>query len=106
MEGKKGEVYATFSDEFMTKSILDSIGMNETHIFYDHFHLKENLKKALLCKWKFLKPTIGVMFRASSHEMLEISCKKATSDCSGNTNCVSPLVKLIDLKKLLGIVNY
>ena len=82
----------------MTKSILDSIGMNETHIFYDHFHLKENLKKALLCKQKFLKPTIGVMFRASSHEMLEISCKKATSDCSGNTNCVSTLVKLIDLK--------
>ena len=38
------------------------------------------------------------MFRASSHEMLEISCKKATSDCSGNTNCVSTLVKLIDLK--------
>ena len=95
---EKGEVYATFSDEFMTKSILDSIGMNETHIFYDHFHLKENLKKTLLCKWKFLKPTIGVMFRVSSHEMLEISCKKATIDYSGNTNCVSTLVNLIDLK--------
>ena len=29
----KNEVYAIFSDEFMTKSILNSIDMNETHIF-------------------------------------------------------------------------
>ena len=37
----------------LTKSILYSIGMNETHIFYDHFHLNANLKKILLCKWKY-----------------------------------------------------
>ena len=58
---EKNEVYAIFSDEFMTKSILDSIGMNETDIFYDHFHLNANLKKSLLCKWKVLghnKPVI------------------------------------------------
>ena len=42
---EKNEVYAIFSDEFMTKSILDSIGMNETYIFCDHFHLKAILKK-------------------------------------------------------------
>ena len=30
---KRNEVYAIFSDEFMTKSILNSIDMNETHIF-------------------------------------------------------------------------
>ena len=47
---KKCEVYAIFSDESMIKSILDSIGMNETHIFYDHFHLKVNLEKSFLCK--------------------------------------------------------
>ena len=29
----KNEEYAIFSDEFMTKSILNSIDMNETHIF-------------------------------------------------------------------------
>ena len=47
---KKNEIYAIFSDEFMTKSILNSIDMNETRIFYDHFHLKANLEKSLLCK--------------------------------------------------------
>ena len=78
----------------MTKSILDSIGMNETYIFYDHFHLKAIL--ALLCKWKFLKPTIELMFRAPSQEILEILLKKAIHDYSGNTNCVSTLVKLMD----------
>ena len=93
---EKNEVYAIFSDEFMTKSILDSIGMNETYIFCDHFHLKAILKKSLLCKWKFLKPTIELMFRASSQEILEILLKKAIHDCSGNTNCVSTLVKLMD----------
>ena len=28
-------MYAIFSDEFTTKSIFDSIGMNETHTFYE-----------------------------------------------------------------------
>ena len=46
----KNEVYATFSDEFMTKLILDSIGMNKAHTFHDHFHLKANLERSLLCK--------------------------------------------------------
>ena len=41
----KSEVYAIFFDEFMTISILESIGMNDTKIFYDHFHLKLNLEK-------------------------------------------------------------
>ena len=80
----------------MTGSILNSISMNETHIFYDHFHLKANLEKSLLCKWKVLKPTIELMFRASSQEILKMLLKKAINDCSRNTNCVSTLVKLMD----------
>ena len=35
---KQSEVYAILSGEFTTKSILDSIGMDETHIFYNHLH--------------------------------------------------------------------
>ena len=42
---EKNQVYAIFSDEFITKPILDSIGMNDTFIFYYHFHLKLILKK-------------------------------------------------------------
>ena len=80
----------------MTTLLLDSIDMNETHILYDHFHLKANLEKSLLCKWKFLKPTIELMFRASSQEILKMLLKKAINDCSRNTNCVSTLVKLMD----------
>ena len=87
----KNEVYAIFSDEFMTKSILNSIDMNETHIFYDNFH-------SLLCKWKILLPTINLMFRVPSQEMLDYLLKKAINDCSGNTNCVSTLIKLMDKK--------
>ena len=80
----------------MTGSILNSISMNETHIFYDHFHWKTNLEKSLLCKWKVLKPTIELMFRVSSQEISEILLKKTINDCSGNMNCVSTLVKLMD----------
>ena len=47
-------------------------------------------------KWKVLQPTIDLMFRTSSQEILEISLKKAINDCSGNTNCVSTLIKLMD----------
>ena len=45
--GRGKEVYAIFSDKFMTKSILGSIGMNDTHICYVHLHLKLNLEKSL-----------------------------------------------------------
>ena len=53
----------------MTKQILDSIGMNDIFIFYDHFHLKMNLEKALLSKWFFLKPYIDLMFTTSDEVM-------------------------------------
>ena len=52
------EVYAIFSDEFITKFILELIGMNDNQICHDHFHLKLNLEKSFLCKWKILHPTI------------------------------------------------
>ena len=54
-----GDVHAVFSDEFITQSILDSIDMKDTHIFYDHYHLKFNLEKSLLMKWKVLQPIIN-----------------------------------------------
>ena len=38
-----GGIFMLFSDEFITQSILDSIDMKDTHIFYDHSHLKFNL---------------------------------------------------------------
>ena len=38
----------------MTQSILISIDMKDTHIFYDHYQLKLNLEKVLLIKRKVL----------------------------------------------------
>ena len=90
------EVYAIRSHEFMTKSLLESIGMKDTKICYDHFHLKLNLEKSLLCKWKILHPTIKPIFRAPCDEILEILFKKTINDCNGKSKCVSTLVKLIE----------
>ena len=59
------------------------------------------MEKSLLCKWKILLPTINLIFRAPSQEMLDHLLKKAINDFSGNTNCVSTLIKLIDLKNFL-----
>ena len=42
--------YAIFADKFMTKSILDSIGMYDTFIFVGHLYLKMNLGKSLQSK--------------------------------------------------------
>ena len=67
--GKK-EVYAIFSDEFIRKSILKSIGMNDTQIFCDRFYLKLNLKKSLLCKLNISHPTSKLMLSAPSNEIL------------------------------------
>ena len=47
---ERNQGYAIFSDEFMTKSILDSIVMNDTFIFYYQFHQKMNLEKGIIIK--------------------------------------------------------
>ena len=54
----------------MTKSILDSIGMYDTFIFFGHLYLKMNLGKSLQSKWKILKPHIDLMFTAIDGEVL------------------------------------
>ena len=41
------------------------------------------------------------MFRAPSQEMLDHLLKKAINDCSGNTNCVSTLIKFME-KQIFG----
>ena len=74
------------------------VGVNDTHIFYDHFHLKLNLEESFLCKWKFLHPTIESMFRSLSDEILKILFKRAMNDCNGNTKCVSVLTTLMEKK--------
>ena len=43
-------MYAILSDEFLAQSILDFMNMNNTLIFYDHYHLKLNLGKKTTIK--------------------------------------------------------
>ena len=43
--------------------------LKNTLIYYDHYHLKLNLKKQLRLKWRLLKLFIGLMFRGSSEEI-------------------------------------
>ena len=81
----KHQVFAIFSNQFMTKSILDSIGMYDTFMFYDHFHLKMNLEKSLLSKWKILKPYIDLTFTTSVEELL-ISFYEQSIDMCKDSN--------------------
>ena len=88
--GRGKEVYAIFSDEFMTKSVLESIRMNDTQICYD--------KKSFVCKWIILHQTIKLLFRTPFDEILAMLFKKVINDCDNNTKCVSTLVKLMEKK--------
>ena len=99
---KKNQVYAIFSDEFMTKPILDSIGMNDTFIFYDHFHLKNNLDKALLSKWIVLKPCIDLIFTANDDVVLIDLYKQTIRICKESNSSALILVKLMN-KKIIGL---
>ena len=47
-------LHTIYADAFMTKNILDSSGIQNTRIFYDHFYSKLNLEKALISKWNIL----------------------------------------------------
>ena len=72
----KKQLCAIFSAEFMTKSILDSMGIYETFIFFDNYHLKMNLEISLLTKWKILKPYINRMFTVSDEKFLSFYINK------------------------------
>ena len=80
----------------MTKPILDSIGMNDTLIFYDHFHLKMNLEKALLSRWIVLKSYIDLMFNTCDEVVLNSLYKQGIHMCKDSTSYVLILVKLME----------
>ena len=46
----KDNAHAIFTDEFMTQNILEFIGIHNKRILHDHFHLKLNFEKSLICK--------------------------------------------------------
>ena len=94
----KYHVYAIFSDEFMSKAILDSIGIYDTFTFFDHFHLKMNLEKSLLSKCKILKLYIDLMFTASD-EIVSISLYgQAINICKERNSSVMILIRLMEKK--------
>ena len=49
----KEMVYALFSDEFTTKSLSDSMNINNTFIFYHRYRLKFNLDKNLYLNGRY-----------------------------------------------------
>ena len=90
-----------FFDEFMTWCILHSIDIKDTHIIYDHYHLKFNLEKVLLMKWKVLQPFINLMFKASDEKMLNVLYDQAIIMCENSNQSVMILINLIK-KKIIG----
>ena len=98
---EKNDVHADFSDVFMTQSILDSIDMKDTQIFYDHYHLKFNLEKVLLMKLKVLQPFINLMFKATDEKMLNALYEQAIIMCENSKQSVMILINLMK-KKIIG----
>ena len=95
------DFYTVLSDEFMIQSILYSIDMKDIHIFYDHYHLKFNLEKALLMKYKVLKPFINLLFKASDEKMLNALYEQAIIMCENSNQSVMILINLMK-KKIIG----
>ena len=82
----------------MTKPILDSIGMNDTFILYDYFHLKINFQKTVRSKWIVLKPYIDLIFTASDEVVLIALYKQAICICKESNSSTLILVKLMNKK--------
>ena len=102
----KENVHAIFADEFMTKKNLDSIGMQNTRIFYDHFRLKLNLKKALISKWIVLFPIIKSMFIVKNEVILHSLFEQAKILCGHLNNYVLIIAQIMDKKKILCTIYY
>ena len=82
----------------MTQKILDSIEIQSTRIFYDHYHLKLNLQKALLKKWNFLPPIINNMFTAKNNEILNSLFEQAKKLCGNLNKYVTIIVRFMEKK--------
>ena len=82
----------------MTKLTLDSIGMYDTFMFYDHFHLKMNLEKSLLSTLKILKPYNDIMFTTSDEDVLSSIYTQTITTCKDSNNSVMILRKLMKTK--------
>ena len=82
----------------MTQNILDSIGMQNTRIFYDHFHSKLNFEKALIYKWNFLSPIIKSMFIAKNEVILNSIFEQVNILCGHLNNYVLIIAQFMDKK--------
>ena len=96
----KENVYTIFSEEIMTQFILDSMNMNNTLIFYDHYHSIFNLETKLLSKWKIVKPYIHLMFRTSSEELSFNIFERKLLKCGERNNSRFLLIQLTEKKNI------
>ena len=81
----------------MTQKIIDSIGIQNTRIFYDHFHLKLNLEKPQICRLNILLSIVHSMCISNNEVILNILFEKKNKHLYGHmNNYVSILVKFID----------
>ena len=81
----------------MTQKIIDSIGIQNTRIFYDHFHLKLNLEKSQICRLNILLSIVNSMCISNNEVILNILFEKKNKNLYGHmNNYVSILVKFID----------
>ena len=73
--------------------------MQNTRIFYDHFHLKLNLEKALISKWNILSPIIKSMFIAKNEVILNSLFEQAKILCGHLNNYVLIIAQFMNKKK-------
>ena len=86
----------------MTKSILHSMCMYEIFTFFDHCHLKMNLEKSLLTKWKILKPRIVKLI---DEDVLTSLYNQAINMCEDSNKSVIVLIKRMEKIILNSIYN-
>ena len=89
----------------MTQELLDYIGVHSTRIFYDHFHLKINLKKLFICKCNVLYPNINSMFIAKNEKDLNNFIEKSKLLCGHLNNYATVLVIFVG-ETLLDTIYY
>ena len=82
----------------MTQKIIDSIGIQNTRIFYDYFHLKLNLEKSLISKWNCLFPIIKSMFITKNEFILNSLFEQAKQLCGHLNNYVLIIAQFMDTK--------
>lgn len=89
-------VKVIFADEFLNQTTLDDVGMSQTRLIYDHYHLHLNWLKTIGPLYTMMyRPTFTQILNADSEHRFNFLVQKARNEYKDNSTVLKELNDLV-----------